>query len=410
MMNNKRIWAMLLAMLACVVGGCGVTRNALPAELVAVAQPVGIENVRAWGDEPSALFQRDFVESIRQAREHSPVVGVDKHGWVSVLALSGGGSRGAFGAGFLAGWTASGRRPEFKLVTGVSAGALIAPFAFLGPDYDATLRKFYTTITTDDVLQLRPLNAVSGGDAIADSAPLVKLINEAFTEAVMADVAREHARGRRLYILTTNLDARRAVVWNMGAIAASGKPNALALFRQVLRASASIPVALEPVYIPVQAGGGLYDEMHVDGGVSSEVFFYGSMLDIPAGLRAAGVTERPKVRIFILRNSQVRAGYQQVRPRMQSIARRAMVGLIDSQAVGDMYRIYTMAQRDGIGFNLAYIPETYTPASAVEFEPAAMTELYTLGRTLAADGYPWHTTPPGLAKIAPPKAVLRNRD
>ena len=377
------------------VGGCGITRNALPGSLVNEAQPTAVSDVRAWGDEPSALFQRDFVESIRQARKHTPVVGVDKDGWVNVLALSGGGSRGAFGAGFLNGWSETGHRPEFKLVTGVSSGALIAPLAFLGPKYDAQLKEFYTTVTTSDVLEFRVWQILAGSDSIGDSSPLAKLIREAISPEVFAEIAREHARGRRLYILTTNLDARRGVVWNMGAIAARGTPEALTLFRDVLRASAAIPVAMGPVYLPVTANAKAYDEMHVDGAITSEIFFYGSLLDISAGLRTAGVTQTPKVRIYIVRNSQIRTPYQQVRPRMQAIASRAMVGLIDSHAMGDMYRIYTVAQRDGVDFNLAFIPGDFEPSNAVEFVPKKMTELFTLGCGLARDGYPWKKTPPG---------------
>ena len=379
--------------------GCSPTRNALPGELMEVAQPVGIPDVRAWGGRPSELFQRDFVESIRQVRSHSPTGLVDKSGWVNILALSGGGPDGAFGAGFLAGWTAKGERPSFKLVTGVSTGALIAPFAFLGPKYDETLKRFFTTTRTEDVIKPKPLIvALVGDDSLTDSSPLARLIEKTVTEEVIEEIARQHLRGRRLYILKTNLDARRAVVWNMGAIAASGKDGSLELFHRVMRASASIPVAMGPVYMPVEAGGKVYDEMHVDGGVTSEVFFYGFMLDLEAVARQAAVASEFKARIFIIRNSQLRVQHEQLEPRMLPIVSRAISSLIATQAIGDLYRIYTITQRDGIDFNLAYIPDSFVPAGEEMFDTKEMTRLYELGHQMAKKGYPWLKAPIGIAE------------
>ena len=158
-------------------------------------------------------------------------------------------------------------RPSFKLVTGVSTGALTAPFAFLGPAYDEKLKQVYTTITTKDIFRLRSLLAILlRPDAIALNDPLAKLTAEIVDEKMLKDVATEHLKGRRLFISTTALDAQRPVVWNMGAISASGHPNALGLFRDIMIASAAIPVAFPPIYIKVEAYGQRFDEMHVDGG------------------------------------------------------------------------------------------------------------------------------------------------
>ena len=194
------------------------------------------------------------------------------------LALSGGGDEGAFGAGVLCGWTAHGDRPQFKLVTGISTGALIAPFAFLGSSYDDTLRYLYTGITSKDIFRMKSLLTVLWRDAIADTKPLAKKLDQYVDEAMLAAVAAEHKKGRRLIIGTTQLDAQRLVLWNMGAIASSGDPEAIKLFRKILLTSASIPGAFPPQYIRVEAGGKRYEEMHVDGGTTAEVVLYEAAL------------------------------------------------------------------------------------------------------------------------------------
>jgi hypothetical protein len=383
---------------ACLLGGCaGVVRNPLPPELAGEASVVGMKDIRAWGGEPSPVFQADLVESIRQARAIDPrgVVGPD--GYVNVLAISGGGADGAFGAGLLCGWTQAGNRPKFKLVTGISTGALIAPFAFAGPQYDHILKKFYTSLSTPDIYTPRPLLALlQGTDALSDTAPLARLLEQIVDEKLLAAIAQSHQQGRRLYIGTTNLDAGRLMVWNMGAIAAHGGPEALDLFRKVMRASASIPVAFPPVYINVDANGKRYDEMHVDGGASTQVFFYGFMLDIAAAIRDAGVAEHPPIRIYIIRNGQIKAYWQNVRPRLLPIASRSVSDLLFTQGVGDLYRIYTIATRDGIDFKLASIPEDYESKAKEAFDRVAMTRLFDTAFNMAKNGYPWLSLPPGL--------------
>jgi predicted acylesterase/phospholipase RssA len=171
---------------------------------------------------------------------------------VETLALSGGGPDGAFAAGLLAGWTEASDRPEFEIVTGVSVGALIAPFAFLGPNRDAELSSLMTGIRTEDVLDFRFFGALRGALGVADPAPLRRRLSAVVDNAMLADIARAHRDGRRLLVVTTNIDAARPVLWDMGAIAEAG---ARQLFLDVLLASASIPGAFPPVPIVVEAGG-----------------------------------------------------------------------------------------------------------------------------------------------------------
>ncbi len=277
------MWVRIALMATAVLlSGCGtLLRNPVPPSLTSVAVIPNMPDVRFWAGRPSAAMERDLADSFRQeSRDEFPP---DSNGVVHYpqLALSGGGANGAFGAGFLNGWTTTGKRPVFKFVTGVSTGALMAPFAFLGHSYDDALREFYTTTASRDIFIVGSLFTLAArlltGEALADTGPLVTLIEQHVDAELLQRVAAAHARGRRLYIGTVDLDAQRFVVWNMGVIASSGDPDALALFRKVMLASASIPIAFPPVYFDVEADGRSYDEMHVDGGVGARVFIAGGL-------------------------------------------------------------------------------------------------------------------------------------
>jgi Patatin-like phospholipase len=392
-------WPCLVSLvpLMLAVGCATVSRDSVPKELVSQATLVDMPNVRAWGDEYSPVLQRSLVESVQQARAIDPGGVVDATGHVNVLALSGGGANGAFGAGLLNGWTAAGTRPVFKLVTGISTGALIAPFAFLGSDYDSTLREFYTTVSTKDIYNERSYFAILfDSSSMVDTTPLQTILSKQVNERVLAEVAQAHQRGRRLFIGTTNMEAGKLVIWDMGAIATSGNPGALELFRKVMLASASIPVAFPPVYIPVVADGKRYEEMHVDGGTATQVFFYGFTLDLHAAAREVGIQGRTPVRLYVIRNGKLTVPWQLMLPRILPIAERSLHGLLGAQVVGDLYRIYTIAQRDGIEFNLTHIPEDYDIGAKESFDREAMNRLYQLGYEWARDGHPWQHLPPGL--------------
>jgi predicted acylesterase/phospholipase RssA len=376
--------------------GCAVLRPHSPPPPTKETQVEipGLPGVRAWGDAYSEAFQKDIVESIRQEKR----AGLFREGdTVSVLAISGGGGDGAFGAGLLYGWTAAGNRPAFKLVTGVSTGALTAPFAFLGPAYDEKLKTVYTTISSHDILKLKSLLAMIRSDSISLNDPLARLTTKYVDEQMIRDVAAEHNKGRRLFILTTALDAQRPVVWNMGAIAASGHPEAADLFRKVMIASAAVPIAFPPAYFRVEAGGERYDEMHVDGGVANQVFLYGPMLDPKAASQALGI-DRPsrKFSVYVVRNSRVKPSWEDVTPLMQAIAPRSVSSLIKAQGVGDIFRIYATSLRDGFDFNLAYIPDSLDTNRQDEFDTRVMTLLFDTGYKLARNGYRWRKQPPGL--------------
>jgi len=391
---NKFIGFLLCFVLA--LSGCANLRphNPPPPKAEAHVQISGMSGVRAWGDEFSPVFQQDIVKSVHQ--EHRS--GLFKKGdTVSILAISGGGGDGAYGAGLLCGWSASGQRPNFKLVTGISTGALTAPFAFLGQAYDEKLKKVYTTITSEDVLKLKSVFGMLRSDAIGRNDPLAKLTSEYVDEQMLKDVAAEHAKGRRLYLGTTALDAQRPVIWNMGAIAASGHPKALELFRNVMIASAAIPVAFPPIYFKVESDGNSYDEMHVDGGVSNQVFLYGRVLDPLKGLKDLGFEDFKRgFRVYVIRNTQIKPNWQAVKPLVSTIGPRSVLSLIKAQGVGDLYRIHSQSEHDGFDFNLAYIPdELDTSNREDEFNNQVMNVLFETGYKLARPGYRWQKTPPG---------------
>jgi len=267
-----------LAWLVILAQGCGTVRarHPLPPVLQDEARVVGMPDVRGYADSPDDSMYKSAVDSIRQelAAQPGKPAGVFATPTVDILALSGGGADGAFGAGLLCGWTEHGDRPQFKLVTGISTGSLIAPFAFLGPEYDAKLKEVYTTISTKNIYRVRSLLKMLRSDSITDTWPLAELAAKSMDDDMLRAIAREHQKGRRLFVGTTNLDAQRLTIWDMGAIASVGTPEAYKLFRRILLASASIPVMFPPIYLEVEKAGNKFDEVHVDGGVVAEVITY----------------------------------------------------------------------------------------------------------------------------------------
>lgn len=391
---NLIAYISIFSMLLISTGCSKKIRFALPEEHVDNANVLGIEQVRDWGETHSTYFQNDFIKSAQQLRKSYPELFNNPDSSIDILAISGGGSKGAYGIGLLKGWSDSGDLPTFRLVTGISTGALIAPFAFIGGEYLDIVAKFYTNVSDNDIYRRKPFSKIIQSDSVASSLPLQRIIKENINKELLKKVAEEHKKGRRLFIGTTNLDAKRLVIWNMGHIAEIGDERALELFQKIMLASAALPVALPPVYFSVEANGKVYDEMHVDGGATVEVFFYGFILDIESGLKTAGIKDIPKVRLFIIRNSIIEQDYKPVKPRIIDIASKALSNLIGSQGVGDLYRIYTISQRDGFEFNLASLPPDYKYETKAQFDPVEMSMLYEMGYEAAKKGYSWKKYPP----------------
>ena len=381
---------------AVLLAGCATIQGRLPVPVTVSAIPEipGIPEARFWGDEVPPYTMRR-LEEFDDADVRFLFRGVVERPH-DYLAISGGGPTGAFGAGLLKGWTASGTRTEFTMVTGVSTGALTAPFAFLGPKYDATLEDVYTTISTKDVIRKRNIIAAAMSDALAGTEPLKALIAKYITGEILQGIAEAHKVGRRLFIGTTNLDAGRAVIWNIGKIATSGQIDALDVVRKIMLASASIPGAFPPVYFEVEAEDGkVYDEMHVDGGTASQVFIY------PAALNWRKILEKLKVpglpQVYVIRNAKLGAAAKPVGPTLVPIATRSIASLIRTQGFGDLYQIHALTKRDGTDFNLAYVPSDFEAESKELFDPQYMRALFDRGYEMAKAGYPWKKAPPGFS-------------
>ena len=370
--------------------------NPLPGNLAEQAHiPDMPPDVRMWADQAPPLVEYWLNAPDDQVRTRLGGIMDREHDY---LAISGGGSNGAFGAGLLYGWTQSGTRPQFEFVTGISTGGLMAPFAFLGPEYDQKLKEVYTSYSTENLIVERSYLDIVRNDAIADTAPLRALIARYVDEKMMHAIATESRKGRRLFIGTTNLDAARPVMWNVGEIAEVGTAQALKLIHDIMLASASIPGAFPPVRIAVEANGNLYEEFHVDGGVTSQVFLYPLGLDWQRIKDKLNVKGAPK--LYVIRNAYLQPDWKTVNSRLAPILGRTVDSLIRTQGIGDLVRLYFGSIRDGIEFNLASIPDDFENTSTEPFDRKYMNALFERGRSMAAAGYPWIKDPWGLEAAA----------
>lgn len=293
------------------------------------------------------------------------------------LALSAGGEDGAYGAGVLKGWTASGTRPNFAVVTGISSGALMAVYAFAGPAYDEELGTNFTTVSSSDIFEVG-LTC----ESLLDTWPLRELIKQRVTAKLLADVAAEHRRGRRLFVVTTNLDLGRLVVWNMGAIAAVGGDKALALFQTVLLASASIPGEFPPVFIEAAANSRSFKEMHVDGGLGGPFFV------APAAYLAPTSDKKlPATQIYLLVNGKLTPEVSPADRDTVSILGRSIGVALQLGSRTLISIIAAAASRSGVDFSVAAVsPDFAYDNRRGLFDPAYMKALYEQGLKQGTSG------------------------
>lgn len=358
--------------------------KAVPADLIYDAEIHGMSGVRLVIDpekfsffgKPSFNLDKGFFKTVRDDGQE-----------VILLAISGGGQDGAFGAGFLSGLTDSGRRPQYDIVTGVSTGALMAPAAFLGPRYDALLKEIYTKVTDKDILGNNIRDMLLGKrPSFFNLNPLRRILKSAITMEMINEIADEYAKGRQLYVLTTNIDARRMVIWDMGAIASYRSQRALELFRSVVIASSSIPAAFPPTRFKVKAGGAMYEELHVDGSIGTQVF--------GAALLTQQIKDTPtKGRIFIIRNGKLYEDPGKTRPILSEIAKASVAMQLTNQALLDLIRMYSLSGTYGLDFNCVFIPQDFHETSVSLFDPVYMTKLFELGHDIAMSQDPWHKAP-----------------
>jgi predicted patatin/cPLA2 family phospholipase len=390
-MNRARRGVLLSGLSLGLLAGCSipVRLNAVPRDEANGAEIPGIPDARFF---PDTQLRQMTETTLRVQARHAARWGTA--GVTNMLAISGGADDGAFGAGLLCGWTGNGTRPVFDLVTGISTGALTAPFAYLGPAWDGALREVFTGVRPESIFSRNGLLWLLFSEALTDTTPLFGLISQYVDQRMMDEVAAGYADGRMLLIGTTNLDEQRPVIWNMGAIAASGHPSAIDLFRRILLASSAVPGVFPPVMIDVEAGGRHYQEMHVDGGVVAQTFLYPSALPLVGAIRrAATMRER---RAYIIRNGRLDAEWASVDRRFTSIARRAISAMIHWSGNNDILRMQAITARDGVQFNLAYIGSDFTMVKREDFDQDYMRALFDYGYRQGLAGYRWKHTHPSL--------------
>jgi hypothetical protein len=323
-----------------------------------------------------------------------------------VLAVSGGGAYGAYTAGFLSGWTESGTRPEFDVVTGISTGALIAPFAFLGPAYDAHAGHLYTHIQAADIFRIRAWVAIPFTDSVASSAPLRDLIQSQVTPALLTRIAAEHRKGRRLYVGTTNLDTHRLVVWDMGAIACRPCPEGCDLFRDVLLASCSVPGMLPPVRFEVESGGQRVTELHADGGVSAPLFVPSGVFAAAARLAAeeaakapSGGPVPPAGNLYVVVSGKMYpSGGPIRRPGVIPVLGATTRGILYAHCRAECANLYGLALGAGMKFHLANLRQDFDALDvSVRFDRKEMANLYREGLRQGVAGPAWEDGPPTLS-------------
>ncbi|MGX1426492.1 putative patatin/cPLA2 family phospholipase [Bradyrhizobium elkanii] len=368
--------AVLLCGLALALAACSsLPRMPYTAADAANARVLDLDGLRRYADEPASKFKL----------EKSDLAPIKTY-----LALSGGGADGAYGVGVLNGWTAAGNRPAFSVVSGVSTGGLIAPFAFLGPRYDDTLKEVYTSGVAESLLQDPSLMQVLFGSGLFGNKRLRELVARYVGPEILSEVARENAKGRKLLIVTTDLDTQRTVIWDMGRIAAVGTPEALQLFRDVMAASASIPLVFPPIMIDAEGQGRRFQEMHVDGGVTAPV------LTLPDALlfRERSWPANGRMNIYILVNKKLEGNFELVSNSTIDVASRSISAITQAQTRSVILSTYDFARRNRLGFHLSYIERDYPAPETQGFDTAYMRALYQYGYDKAAAGQAWTATPP----------------
>jgi len=309
----------------------------------------------------------------------------------NILAISGGGSQGAYGCGILDGWNKHGDMPKFDVVTGISTGSIISSFVFLGGDNITKISKIYTSIETSDIYYYNFFK-IFGGSSITSTAPLKELIKKHITKELLEEVALEYKKGRRLYVGTTNIDSGGLVVWDMTAIAASNHLDKLQLYRDIIYASSAIPGVFDPQYFKVDYKGETYYQMHIDGGMNSYVFMIGmydnwrNILDISPDIKM-------NVSIYILANRQYRYK-KQTQPlksdNVISILSAVVKNSVDLIYDRSIYRLYKASKKNGYNFNYVGIDDNITLKYLPhKFKPKEMKRLFLEGYKRGFNDLKW---------------------
>jgi hypothetical protein len=370
------------------LSGCATRPPALP-EAYSDKLPWGAIDLDIEKSGKFTLRDSLGIALIKKASDHGSS---DESVPFNILTLSGGGTRGAFGAGLLYGWTDSGDMPEFDIVTGVSTGAVMATFAFLGGDELEKVKAFYTKMYTEDIYTNSWLSFF-GQAYLMNPAPLKQLFSNNFNEALLNRVATAHAKGRRLYIGTTNIDTGQLIVWDMGAIASSSRSDKYQRFSDIIYASSAMPIFLPPQYISVDIEDKQYYQMHVDGGIYSHVFMIGLFVNWKEVLDLrADANLNFDVTLYTIANRKYRnrTAYDPVEQSPSSVISAYIETETDLLFDRSMYRLYDSCMQKGIKFRMAAVPKDVNHVDdATEFNPEKMLKLFNVGYSFGLNGVKW---------------------
>ena len=320
----------------------------------------------------------------------------------NIIAFSGGGAFGAYSAGFMDGWTKAGTRPEFDVVTGISTGSLIAPFAFLGSEYDARMGQLYTRVQATDIFRIRTWVLIPFKDSVASSIPLKNLIDSQINPELMAKIAAEHRKGRRLYVGTTNLDTRRLVVWDLGAIACRPCPEGCRLFRDVILASCSVPGMLPPVKFELEVDGKRVTELHADGGVTAQLFVPSHVFAMATAAAAddagKGIPTPEAGNLYVVVAGKLYPDASPVRARVLPVLGASTGALMYAYCRADLSNLYGMSRASGLRFHLTALQSGFqTLENSVDFDRIEMQKLFDEGVCQGVAGPAWMSGPPSLS-------------
>ncbi len=373
------------------VGRTATNRGQSPASVGYNTNNLIDAETQAWSE-----WRIDAAEICRVAekirRENMPAVMPPKR---SVLCLSGGGAYGAYSVGVLCGWTMRGDRPRFDVVTGISTGALTAPFAFLGPHYDAQLAKLFTTLKKSDIFTYRPVRGLVS-ESRADNSPLADEIDAVLTQEMLREIVVEHCRGRRLYIGTTEAEGRQFIVWDIGAIACRGSAQDRELIKQILLGSTAVPGFFPPAKIRVTINGQSFVEQHVDGGVSQSLFFQPPPVP-PERINLPDARSLYGTDVYVVVAGKLYADPGEMKPTARAITADNVSTLAYAQTRGDLTRLWAACAFSGMNFNMTAIPPEFpAPQKSTAFESDAMTAMFDEGVRQVMAGIAWRTTPPGV--------------
>ncbi|WP_295894093.1 patatin-like phospholipase family protein [uncultured Vibrio sp.] len=418
MMKNFSVVCLSILLVAC---SSGVNRVAAPPNPMSVNSLFSDPTIRVWGDVPLSVEQLIESETLRKHSLDVTLI-IDDEGNPKPqhhLTISGGGANGAYGAGLLNGLTQSGERPEYRLVTGISTGAIIGLYAFLGEEYDDKLKSFYTQLSDQDLYQTRYIWQLFSSSSLLDTAAFEARVRKEIDRELLNEVKKQYLRGRSFLVQTTNLDEQRPVIWNMGAIAMHDTPEAEALFESVILASASIPGIFEPVLIPVYVDGVLHDEMHVDGGVIAQVFFIPEVLDIEAiaeveklNLKQRGfdVQHGKQSYVWLINNARIGASWHPTALSITDIVSRSISTMIKFQGRSSIAQVYKQSQLTESSFNYSYIPDLLPDAPEdLPFDKVYMQSLYCYGYALGLKQSHWSSNLPNYAQIHEEGAAHQKR-